>query len=125
MPTVRQKQSALTKIANYFSTQRKFLTKHEYTTSGPVPIRMNIIIRTFGTYERMINCLKQEHPYLEGMEEADVLEGVKPAPKPAEAPKAPEPPKAPPAPKVAPKPAAEKKPEAPAPKKEVSDGKDL
>lgn len=115
MPTIRQKQSSLTKIANYFSIKRKILTKHEYAKSGPVPIRMNIILRTFGTYERMINCLKQDHPYLEGMEEADASEGVKPATKPVEKKEAI---------KVASK-ITVKKPEAPAPKKEVSDGKDL
>jgi hypothetical protein len=115
MPTIRQKQSSLNKIANFFSITRKILTKHEYMSSGSVPIRMNIIIRTFGTYERMINSLKQSHPYLEGMEEADVLEGVKPAPKPVEKKEAI---------KVASK-VTVKKPEAPAPKKEVSDGKDL
>ena len=120
MPTIRQKQSTLAKIAVYFSNQRKIKTKHEYMTSSPVPVRMNIILRTFGTYERMINCLKEDHPYLYGMEEADASD-VKPAEKPTvkAEPKAV---KAAPAPK---KPVA-KKPEAPAPKEEeVSDGKDL
>lgn len=121
MATIRQKGAALTKLAVFFGGQRKILTKHEYTKYGTVPVRLNIILRLFGTYERMVNCLKEAHPYLHGMEEADKLESAKPAEKPTvkAEPKAV---KAAPAPK---KPAA-KKPEAPAPKEEeVSDGKDL
>lgn len=117
MPTIRQKNSALTKIAVFFGNKRKILTKHEYSTAGSVPIRMNIIIRTFGTYERMINCLKEQHPYLEGMEEADKLENPQVAKKPAldtEAKK----------PEI--KKAVAKKPEAKVtPTKEASDGKDI
>lgn len=108
MATVRQIDSTLTKIATFFAKHRKILTKAEYLSSGPAPVRMNIILRIFGTYDRMIVCLREKHNYLEGMEEADKLENVKPAkaePKVVKAPKAP----------------VTKKPVARAPKKETSD----
>jgi len=84
MPTVRQKGSVLTKLSIYFAGKRKVLTKHEYMHAGTVPVRMNIITRVFGTYERMVNCLMQDHPYLEGMVEADKAEAPKPAVKKSE-----------------------------------------
>lgn len=119
MPTVRQKNSTLTKLAVFFGNARKVMTKHEYMTTSRVPVRMNVILRTFGTYERMLNCLKEQHGYLDGMEEADKLENVKPAPKAVE--EKPKAVKAAPAPKT-----AAMKPEAKVtPKKEESDGKDL
>lgn len=91
MPTIRQKNSVLTKIAAFFGKNRKIMSKHEYKNSGSVPVRMNIILRTFSTYERMINALLEEHEYLNGMEQADKLEKVaeKPEVKKAEV-KAPE-----------------------------------
>lgn len=76
MPTIRQKNSVLTKIAVFFGKNRKIMSKHEYKSCGSVPVRLNIILRTFSTYERMINALLEEHEYLNGMEQADKLEKV-------------------------------------------------
>lgn len=77
MPTVRQKNGAARKLANFFARARKIHSKHEYRQVKGAPLRIDALVRTFGTYERMVNYVIERHPYLDGMQEADALEAPK------------------------------------------------